>query len=78
MYGFLRDVEVFAVNLFRWFLSEAIARQTGIRDCIGGEKVIQGFLAPPPHRHPGAAALRNGARGTASTTTVVFPAQSAS
>ena len=27
------------------FLSEAIARQTGIRDYIGGEKVIQGFLA---------------------------------
>ena len=27
------------------FLSEAIARQTGIRDHIGGEKVIQGFLA---------------------------------
>ena len=26
------------------FLSEAIARQTGIRDYIGGEKVIQGFL----------------------------------
>ena len=67
MYGFLRDayrdVEVFAVDLFRFeqlmlrmanegewrpvleFLSEAIARQTGIRDYIGGEKVIQGFLA---------------------------------
>ena len=27
------------------FLSEAIARQTGIRDYIAGEKVIQGFLA---------------------------------
>ena len=27
------------------FLAEAIARQTGIRDYIGGEKVIQGFLA---------------------------------
>ena len=27
------------------FLSAAIARQTGIRDYIGGEKVIQGFLA---------------------------------
>ena len=27
------------------FLSEEIARQTGIRDYIGGEKVIQGFLA---------------------------------
>ena len=27
------------------FLSEAIARQTGIRDYIRGEKVIQGFLA---------------------------------
>ena len=27
------------------FLSEAIARQTGIRDYIGGEKVIEGFLA---------------------------------
>ena len=27
------------------FLSEAIARHTGIRDYIGGEKVIQGFLA---------------------------------
>ena len=27
------------------FLSGAIARQTGIRDFIGGEKVIQGFLA---------------------------------
>ena len=27
------------------FLSGAIARQTGIRDYIGGEKVIQGFLA---------------------------------
>ena len=27
------------------FLSEAIARQTGIRDYIGGEKVVQGFLA---------------------------------
>ena len=27
------------------FLSEAIATQTGIRDYIGGEKVIQGFLA---------------------------------
>ena len=27
------------------FLSEAIARQTAIRDYIGGEKVIQGFLA---------------------------------
>ena len=27
------------------FLSEAVARQTGIRDYIGGEKVIQGFLA---------------------------------
>ena len=27
------------------FLSEAIERQTGIRDYIGGEKVIQGFLA---------------------------------
>ncbi len=27
------------------FLSEAIARQTGIRDYIGGEKVIQSFLA---------------------------------
>ena len=27
------------------FLGEAIARQTGIRDYIGGEKVIQGFLA---------------------------------
>ena len=27
------------------FLSEAIARQTGIRDYISGEKVIQGFLA---------------------------------
>ncbi len=27
------------------FLSEAIARQTGIRDFIAGEKVIQGFLA---------------------------------
>ena len=27
------------------FLSEAIARQTGIRDYIGGEKVIQGSLA---------------------------------
>ena len=27
------------------FLSEAIAAQTGIRDYIGGEKVIQGFLA---------------------------------
>jgi len=27
------------------FLSEAIARQTGIRDYIGGEKAIQGFLA---------------------------------
>ena len=27
------------------FLSEAIARQTGIRDYIGGEKVTQGFLA---------------------------------
>ena len=27
------------------FLSEAISRQTGIRDYIGGEKVIQGFLA---------------------------------
>ncbi|MDE0220570.1 MAG: PD-(D/E)XK nuclease domain-containing protein, partial [Spirochaetaceae bacterium] len=67
MYGFLRDayrdVEVFAVNLFRFeqlmlrmanegewrpvfeFLGEAIARQTGIRDYIGGEKVVQGFLA---------------------------------
>ena len=27
------------------FLSEAIARQTGIRDYIAGEKVIQGFVA---------------------------------
>ena len=27
------------------FLGEAIARQTGIRDYIGREKVIQGFLA---------------------------------
>ena len=27
------------------FLGEEIARQTGIRDYIGGEKVIQGFLA---------------------------------
>ena len=27
------------------FLADAIARQTGIRDYIGGEKVIQGFLA---------------------------------
>ena len=27
------------------FLAEAIARQTGIRDYIAGEKVIQGFLA---------------------------------
>ena len=27
------------------FLAEAIARQTGIRDYISGEKVIQGFLA---------------------------------
>ena len=27
------------------FLSEAISRQTGIRDYISGEKVIQGFLA---------------------------------
>ena len=27
------------------YLSEAIARQTGIRDFIAGEKVIQGFLA---------------------------------
>ena len=27
------------------YLSEAIAAQTGIRDYIGGEKVIQGFLA---------------------------------
>ena len=27
------------------FLREAIARQTGIRDYIGGEKVVQGFLA---------------------------------
>ena len=27
------------------FLSDAIARHTGIRDYIGGEKVIQGFLA---------------------------------
>ena len=27
------------------FLSEAIARQTGIRDYIAGEKVVQGFLA---------------------------------
>ena len=27
------------------FLGEAIARQTGIRDYIAGEKVIQGFLA---------------------------------
>ena len=27
------------------FLSEAIVRQTGIRDYIAGEKVIQGFLA---------------------------------
>ena len=27
------------------YLSEAIARQTGIRDYIAGEKVIQGFLA---------------------------------
>ena len=27
------------------FLSEAIARQTGIRDYLAGEKVIQGFLA---------------------------------
>ena len=27
------------------FLGEAIARQTGIRDYIGGEKVVQGFLA---------------------------------
>ena len=27
------------------FLSEAIARQTGIRDYIAGDKVIQGFLA---------------------------------
>ena len=27
------------------FLSEAIARQTGIRDYIGGEKIVQGFLA---------------------------------
>ena len=27
------------------FLSEAIAQQTGIRDYIAGEKVIQGFLA---------------------------------
>ena len=27
------------------FLSQAIARQTGIRDYISGEKVIQGFLA---------------------------------
>ena len=27
------------------FLSEAISRQTGIRDYIGGEKVIQGFMA---------------------------------
>ena len=27
------------------FLGEAIAQQTGIRDYIGGEKVIQGFLA---------------------------------
>ena len=27
------------------FLAEAIARQTGIRDYIGGEKVIQGFQA---------------------------------
>ena len=67
MYGFLRDgyrdVQVFAVNLYRleqllmrmatdgeWrpvleFLSEAIAQQTGIRDYMAGEKVIQGFLA---------------------------------
>ncbi|MDE0027654.1 MAG: PD-(D/E)XK nuclease domain-containing protein [Spirochaetaceae bacterium] len=27
------------------FLGEAIARQTGIRDYIAGEKVVQGFLA---------------------------------
>ena len=27
------------------FLSEAIARQMGIRDYIGGEKIVQGFLA---------------------------------
>ena len=27
------------------FLSHAITRQTGIRDYIGGEKVVQGFLA---------------------------------
>ena len=27
------------------YLSEAIAAQTGIRDYIAGEKVIQGFLA---------------------------------
>ncbi len=27
------------------FLSEAVARQTGIRDYISGEKVVQGFLA---------------------------------
>ena len=27
------------------FLGEAITRQTGIRDFIGGEKVVQGFLA---------------------------------
>ena len=27
------------------FLSQAIARQTGIRDYIAGEKVIQGFVA---------------------------------
>ena len=27
------------------FLSDAIARQTGIRDYMAGEKVIQGFLA---------------------------------
>ncbi len=27
------------------FLSQAIARQTGIRDYIGGERIIQGFLA---------------------------------
>ena len=67
MYGFLRDgyrdVQVFAVNLYRleqllmrmatdgeWrpvfeFLSDAIAQQTGIRDYMAGEKVIQGFLA---------------------------------
>ena len=27
------------------FLGEAISRQTGVRDCIAGEKVVQGFPA---------------------------------